>query len=531
MDTLIAPHLLVQLQQLAHEQQQTVNELLAQWVSNINRPVTPPPKGVWLCHYTPQGKLLWVTEGLAQLWQIAAGSLGGQVVADYFAPEQKEFIEMIVGTAVNRPYPTVHEWRLKEGERWVQWIQQPVFNPAGQLAYIQATAEEISERKRSEIAQKQSVNTLLTLAEHAPGVIYLCRNNHHFTMIYLNEAIERLTGYTRRDFLDQNITFRELYHPDDSSLITPEEEGGRGMFSLVYRIKHRSGQWKWVEDVGGGVYDETGKLQYLAGFMTDVTERLHTEEVLRQRQKAESLGLLAGGVAHDFNNLLVAMIGQASLALSRLEPEHPAFAHLQKGVKAAEKAAELTQQLLAYSGRGQFKITLLSLNDLIRENVSLFELLIKQQAQIKLSLASELPLIEADSNQIQQVMMNLILNGAEAIGERPGVIELKTEVVRLFSSLELSNTVVLAAGWYVVLQVQDNGQGMDENTLGRIFDPFFTTKFTGRGLGLAAVQGIVRGHKGGLQVKSEVGRGTVFRLYLPVAQSISPPAGGEGLLY
>lgn len=531
MDTFIAPHLLVQLQQLAHEHQQTVNECLAQWLSNITRPVTPPPRGVWLCHYTPQGELLWVTEGLAEVWQTGAGRSVGQVVWSYFAPEQAEIIKMVVGRAIYRPYPTLHEWRLREGERWVQWIQQPVFTPAGEVAYIQATAEEISERKRSEIAQKQSVNTLLTLAEHAPGVIYLCRNNDNFSMIYLNEAIERLTGYTRRDFLDQHITFRELYHPDDSSLITPEDESGRGIFSLVYRIKHRSGQWKWVEDVGGGVYDETGKLQYLAGFMTDVTERLHTEEVLRQRQKAESLGLLAGGIAHDFNNLLVAMIGQASLALSRLEPQHPAFAHLQKGVKAAEKAAELTQQLLAYSGRGQFKVSLVSLNEIVQENITLFELLIRQQAQIKLTLASELPLIEADSHQIQQVMMNLVLNGAEAMGERPGVIELKTEVVRLFSSLELSNTVVLAAGWYVVLQVQDNGQGMDENTLERIFDPFFTTKFTGRGLGLAAVQGIVRGHKGGLQVKSEVGRGTVFRLYLPVAQPISPPAGGEGLLY
>jgi signal transduction histidine kinase/CheY-like chemotaxis protein len=250
----------------------------------------------------------------------------------------------------------------------------------------------------------------------------------------------------------------------------------------------------------------------------DITERKRTEEAVRQAQKLESLGILAGGVAHDFNNLLVAMLGQASLAQAKLPVESPARSHLEKTVKAAERATDLTRQLLAYSGRGQFEVQPIHLNTLIQENLHLFQVAIPKNVRLRSELAESLPMIEGDIGQMQQVVMNLIINAAEAIGERPGTVTVTTGT-EAFSAED--NQVwqhtgeLLLPGCYVTLTVRDNGSGMDAKTLSSIFDPFFTTKFTGRGLGLAAVLGIVRGHHGGLQVKSREGKGTTFRLFFP----------------
>jgi two-component system cell cycle sensor histidine kinase/response regulator CckA len=251
--------------------------------------------------------------------------------------------------------------------------------------------------------------------------------------------------------------------------------------------------------------------------------------MLRQTQKMESLGVLAGGVAHDFNNLLVAMLGQTSLALSKLGPDSVARPHVEKAVKAATSAADLTRQLLAYSGGGQFERRPIQLNTLIQDNLHLFEVAIPKNVQLHSNLAVALPLIEGDTGQLQQVIMNLIINAGEAIGERPGVVTVATRVQMLYmddARWGQYTGTPLPPGEYVQVDVADNGGGMSADTLARIFDPFFTTKFTGRGLGLAAVLGIVRGHGGGLQVDSEVGHGTTFRLLLPVSTTSLLPSAG-----
>ncbi|MEW5987486.1 MAG: GAF domain-containing protein [Chloroflexota bacterium] len=286
--------------------------------------------------------------------------------------------------------------------------------------------------------------------------------------------------------------------------------------------------------------DDVHFLQSVANVLATAIERQRTEEALRHAQKVESLGLLAGGVAHDFNNLLVAMLGQATLALSQLPPGIPAWASVEKVVMAAERAADLTRQLLAYSGRGQFQTRLIDLNTFIQRHLPLLEVAVPKNVQLQADLAPAMPLIEADVGQIQQVVMNLVLNAAEAIGERPGHVCLRT-AVRLNGSTpasiaEISNgaepvperiaqviVAPAAPGRHVTLEVRDDGSGMDADTLSRIFDPFFTTKFTGRGLGLAAVLGVVRGHKGGLEVDTQVGRGTTFRIVLPASLTEASP--------
>ncbi|MCU0411960.1 MAG: response regulator, partial [Bacteroidetes bacterium] len=262
------------------------------------------------------------------------------------------------------------------------------------------------------------------------------------------------------------------------------------------------------------------------GVYRDITERKRSEQVLLQKQKVESLGVLAGGVAHDFNNLLQAMLGHISLSLRRVPPESPAFANLQKAEKAAERASELTRQLLAYSGRGNFDIRPLSLNSIITENLHLLEVGVHKSIRLDKELASPLPLIDADAGQMQQVIMNLIINASEAIGERPGRILIRTQSMHASADdvpLWSQPGNAVEVGEYVLLEVNDDGSGMSSDTLRRIFDPFFTTKFTGRGLGLSAILGIVRGHHGGIRVQSELGKGTSFQLIFPVSSTLVAP--------
>jgi CheY-like chemotaxis protein/two-component sensor histidine kinase len=230
-----------------------------------------------------------------------------------------------------------------------------------------------------------------------------------------------------------------------------------------------------------------------------------------QTQKLESLGLLAGGIAHDFNNLLTGVMGNASLALENLSADDESRPLLDQVVASSERAAELTRQLLAYAGKGRFVVDHVNLSDLVRETSALVHASIPRAVELRFDMERDLPLIEADASQIQQIIMNLVINAAEAIADS-GIVEISTKRVAIVSDEELE------PGCYVCLEITDTGCGMDADTQAKIFDPFFTTKFTGRGLGLAAVQGIVRSHKGALRLRSVLGQGTVFKVLFPASE-------------
>ena len=262
--------------------------------------------------------------------------------------------------------------------------------------------------------------------------------------------------------------------------------------------------------------------------LMDITERKRAEQeqqehrALERRllgtQKLESLGVLAGGIAHDFNNLLTGVLGNASLARKELPADSIAHPYLERILTSASRAAELCKQMLDYSGKGRFIVEPVNLNTLIADAQPLLHVSISKTSTLRFNLAAELPAIAGDATQIRQVLMNLVINASEAITGSEGSIVVNTGVVHpdraSLTSPYLSSE--LPEGEYVFVEVRDNGCGMTEETKVRIFDPFFTTKFTGRGLGLAAVLGIVRGHKAAVQVESEVTRGTIFRLLFPV---------------
>jgi PAS domain S-box-containing protein len=288
----------------------------------------------------------------------------------------------------------------------------------------------------------------------------------------------------------------------------------------------------WVGTTGGGIFesrltpirDAGGRITGLIGIAIDVTERTQAEEArlalernLLEAQKLESLGVLAGGVAHDFNNLLVSVLGNVSLALEDLPADAPARAKLRRIETAARRGSDLTRQMLAYTGKGTVMVERVDVNAVVEEMKDLLQVSMGRRMHVDYELAEALPTIEADPTQIRQVVMNLVINASDSIGERDGVIRVRTGVTNL-GEQELQATQHAPnaePGPHVCLEVRDTGCGMDAATIARIFDPFFSTKTAGRGLGLATVLGVVRGHRGALRVSSEPGRGTTFRIFLP----------------
>lgn len=262
-------------------------------------------------------------------------------------------------------------------------------------------------------------------------------------------------------------------------------------------------------------------------------ERSRLETQIQAAQKLESLGVLAGGIAHDFNNILVGILGNADLAMMDLAPESPVRRRLAGIIEASERAADLTNQMLAYSGKGRFVVEHVDITNLVQEMTHLLEVSASKKAVIKYDLApGQLPPVEADVTQIRQVLVNLVTNASEALGAGVGIITIRTRSMYCDRDY-LRSTYIdeeLPEGQYVVLEISDTGCGMDSETLEQIFDPFFTTKFTGRGLGLAAVLGIIRGHKGAVKVYSEPGHGTSFRILLPAVEAATkqtPGAAGQ----
>jgi PAS domain S-box-containing protein len=263
-----------------------------------------------------------------------------------------------------------------------------------------------------------------------------------------------------------------------------------------------------------------GEIVGAVGVALDVTEQRRREASWSEAQRLESLGVLAGGIAHDLANLLGGVVGHAELALSRIAPGDPARGHLEQAIEGAHRGGELLHQILTHAGRAEARREPVELGALVRGMGDLLRVAIGVGCELRYEMEAGLPPIEADAAKIRQVVMNLITNGAEAIGTGAGMVTV-TAATRRLDAAELAAFQfgdALAAGDYVALRVEDTGAGMADDVRARIFEPFFSTKRSGRGLGLAAVLGIVRDHGGALRVESEPGRGTSFEILLPPAR-------------
>ncbi|HEY7372406.1 MAG TPA: PAS domain-containing protein [Polyangia bacterium] len=343
---------------------------------------------------------------------------------------------------------------------------------------------------------------------------------------------ESLVGKTDLDVWPRALA--EAYRADDAAVMA----SGRQK-AVEEPIAGVDGT-RWFETYKSPVFAPDGSIVGTTGVARDVTERknaeqqaLRAEEERRklelsvlQAQKLESLGVLAGGIAHDFNNLLTTILGNADLARMESSPDSPARGFLDDIVRASRRAADLCRQMLAYSGKGHFVIQPISLNELVSEMGELLSVSTSKKATLSHTFAADLPSVLADATQLRQIVMNLITNASEAVGDREGTITLRTGALSCdldYFADAIGDRERHLPGQYVFLEVSDTGVGMDAETLARIFDPFFSTKFAGRGLGLAAVLGIVRGHKGALKVCSTPGKGTTFRVLLPAHGAPAEP--------
>ena len=362
-------------------------------------------------------------------------------------------------------------------------------------------------------------------------------NDEQQNITYVNPAFVATFGYSRADIptLDAwwpraypDLEYRRQVASEWAERLERAKRTGMVFEPLEVKIRAKDGTERFAL---------TSALSLDGAFhgdhvvvLLDITERKRAEEArlglerqVQHSQKLESLGVLAGGIAHDFNNLLMGILGNADVAVASLPAASPAVASLQAIQSAARRASEVADQMLAYAGKGKLVVASLAINELVAEMVQLLGVAISKKATLRCSLESGMPLFEGDATQVRRVIMNLITNASEAISDEPGIVTLTTGAMHCDRAYLDRPTIVrdhvhgatLREGTYVFLEVADTGCGMSPATLARIFEPFFTTKFAGRGLGLSALLGIVHGHAGAIDLRSEVGRGTTVRVLFP----------------
>ncbi|MBN1756105.1 PAS domain S-box protein [bacterium] len=437
----------------------------------------------------------------------------GTSIYDYLRTQNREFVENALETALITGEQSSYQVQAygPEGPD-TAWYETRIIPSRETHDTTQATLiiTDITKRKRALDALKESEEKFRTLAENIPGVIYLCKNDDRYTMIYLNDAVEKLTGYPPKEFLSDKISFVDMYHPDEREKIFEEVNKAIGLrlpFHLTYRIKNASGEWIWVEEIGVGIYRDS-ELTHLEGFLWNIDEKKRFEEELLKTQKFESIALLAGGIAHDFNNILVAILGNISLALKYAEKETPLADILSKSEKAALRAKSLTQQLLTFSRGDAPSIRTIAIGETLRE-ACLFATQ-GSTCQCKFAIPDDLWSVQADRTQILQVIDNLVINAVQAM-PKGGYIEIRAEN----AVLKPRQIIGLEPGEYVMLIIKDYGKGINEDDLSKVFDPYYTTKPEGSGLGLATVYSIIKRHQGHISLESSLEIGTTFTIYLP----------------
>lgn len=426
---------------------------------------------------------------------------------------------------------------------------------AAELARARARIAElegrgVADRTGVEAALRRSEEQFKRVIDVSPIPYALCDGAQN--VIYLNPAFVRVFGYELADVPTLGDWWPKAY-PDPAyrewvattwlaRLEKAREEGNTALEPLEVNICCKDGARRTSLASAASLGDDFSGV-YLV-LLYDITERMRAEEERRaleqqanHAQRLESLGVLAGGIAHDFNNMLQAILGNAEVALCELQAGSSARRAVEEVVLTAKTCAGLTTQMLAYSGKGKFVVEQLDVSQLVQGMHNLLRTSVHKNTTLALELPAQARAISADASQLGQVLLNLVINGGEAIGERPGRVTISVREARCPRQCPCRALHPAAREWpdrdVVTLAVTDTGVGMDAATLARIFEPFFSTKFAGRGLGLAAVQGILRGHDAGLEVESAPGRGTTFRVHFPAQERLartrpgaSPTEGG-----
>ncbi len=451
----------------------------------------------------------------------------------FYSGEARQKIEEAIQNAIEHAVPYDLELPLtsaKGRHKWIRTMGLPIVHE-GKVVKVRGIFQDITERRKAEEALRKQVllqHQLTQLAATVPGMIYSYKlaPDGIVSMPYISGALEDVLGIPADGLAqDASVIFDIIYSEDIDRVITSIAESAQNMipWRCEFRIQHPAKGERWIE--GHSVPQQQADDTILwHGFLQDVTDRKEAEEAhkkleaqLRQSQKIESIGRLAGGVAHDFNNLLTVIQMYGDLMYAHMDKSDPLLPKLEQIRQASQRASDLTSQLLAFSRKQILSPTTLNLNELITNLQKMLGRLIGEDILLSIVLQPNLWTIKADSGQIQQVIMNLVVNARDAMPEG-GQLTIETQNIYQEEGL-FTTKVETLTGPCVLLSITDTGEGMDAATRQQIFEPFFTTKEagSGTGLGLAMVHGIIRQSGGNIYVYSEPGQGTAFKIYLPAS--------------
>ncbi|MDX8412469.1 MAG: PAS domain S-box protein [Mariprofundales bacterium] len=471
-----------------------------------------------------EGRFLFVNQTCEQLLKLARSELIGRsfvpfIAAEQLATVQKTMQKKLAGTATSSTYE-LDIIDCEGGRHPMENSSSLVTDDDGKPIAVQGVLRDLSRRRESQ----EQIHMFTQTMEHVEESIFIT-------------DLDGVVCYANRDACDMfqldikqiiGKTIADLRSCDEAQLqeIRALLEDGK-TWRKVLEVPSLDGVSRWISCMICPIPDDEGRTQYHACIDRNITEQQRQQSQLEHVQRLESLGVLAGGIAHDFNNILTAIVGNTALAETKLQ-RNPLQVrkHLARIQQSTERAALLCRQMLAYSGKGKFVIKQVDLSREVREMSSLLEVSLHKQVSFRLELADDLQLLEADESQLQQLMMNLITNANESI-DGAGNIVLRTGMIKPTTAW-LQHCVgveqAVPSQNFVFMQVEDDGCGMDAETCAKIFDPFFTTKFTGRGLGMSALLGIVRGHHGYIHIDSSLGHGSTFTVLFPPVKVVREEA-------